>query len=163
MCKSIMVVDDADLWNKMMYDILTKLGYSCITAQNAKDAIELYSMNKPDLILMDIVMPDKDGIACAKEIICKDKSAKIIIVSAVIIPKYVISALDVGVWDIVHKFSFNPACEDNILFNKIKEVLLRSQNQKYDINFIENKFSYADSRTFLSSVQLEEVLAISKK
>ena len=158
MCKSIMIVDDADFWNKMMYDILTKLGYSCVTADNAQDAVRIYSINKPDLILMDIVMPNKDGIECAREILCKDKNAKIIIVSAVIIPEYIISALAIGARDIVHKFSFNPSCEDNILFNKIEEVLLNNQNQKYDVNFIKDRFSCTDSKGFLNSEELENVL-----
>lgn len=83
MGKRIMIVDDAAVMRVMLKQLLTKNGYEiAIEASNGLDAVQKYPMVKPDLVTMDITMPDMDGIAAVKEIIKMDPNAKIVMCSA---------------------------------------------------------------------------------
>ena len=69
MAKNILIVDDAAFMRMMIKDILTKNGYNVVgEAENGAKAIEKYGELKPDLVLMDITMPEVDGIAALKKI-----------------------------------------------------------------------------------------------
>ena len=63
MAKNILIVDDAAFMRMMIKDILTKNGYTIAAeAENGKIAVDKYNETKPDLVLMDITMPEMDGI-----------------------------------------------------------------------------------------------------
>ena len=63
MAKNILIVDDAAFMRMMIKDILTKNGYNVVgEAENGLKAVEMYTELKPDLVLMDITMPELDGI-----------------------------------------------------------------------------------------------------
>ena len=65
----ILIVDDAAFMRMMIKDILTKNGYNIAgEAENGQIAVEKYMETKPDLVMMDITMPEKDGIQALKEI-----------------------------------------------------------------------------------------------
>ena len=69
MAKNILIVDDAAFMRMMIKDILTKNGYNVVgEAENGAKAFEKYNELKPDLVLMDITMPEVDGIAALKKI-----------------------------------------------------------------------------------------------
>ena len=79
----IMICDDAAFMRMMIKDILTKYGYEIVAeAENGAVAVEKYPETKPDLVLMDITMPDMDGIQALKKIREIDSSANIIMCSA---------------------------------------------------------------------------------
>ena len=61
--KKVLVVDDSKTELMFMTDLLQKKGFSVKTAENAEDAFRRLAEEKPDLILMDVVMPGKDGIS----------------------------------------------------------------------------------------------------
>ncbi len=83
MGKRILVCDDAAFMRMMIKDILTKSGYEIAgEAENGKVAIEKYQETKPDLVLMDITMPEMSGVQALKEIRQIDPKAKIVMVSA---------------------------------------------------------------------------------
>ena len=68
MAKNILIVDDAAFMRMMIKDILTKNGYNVVgEAENGLKAVEKYTELKPDLVLMDITMPELDGIRSFKE------------------------------------------------------------------------------------------------
>ena len=76
MAKNILIVDDAAFMRMMIKDILTKNGYNVIgEAENGAKAFEKYNELKPDLVLMDITMPEVDGIAALKKIKGADPNA----------------------------------------------------------------------------------------
>ncbi|MFP3361619.1 response regulator, partial [Planococcus sp. SIMBA_143] len=76
-------VDDAAFMRMMIKDILTKNGFDVVgEAQDGVQAVEKYNELEPDLVTMDITMPEKDGITALKEIKAKHPSAKIIMCSA---------------------------------------------------------------------------------
>lgn len=83
MGKKIMIVDDAAVIRYMLKNLLEKNGYEVIAeATTGTDAVARYPILKPDLVTMDITMPDMDGISAVKEIIKLDPNAKIIMCSA---------------------------------------------------------------------------------
>ena len=81
---NIMVVDDAAFVRMMLKDILTKGGHQIIgEAANGIDAIKQYTKLKPDLVTMDITMPEMEGIDALKIIKQNDPEAKVIMCSAI--------------------------------------------------------------------------------
>lgn len=83
--KKIMLCDDSMLIRIQLKNYFESHyeGITIFEASNGREAIELYRKEKPNLVLMDIVMPDTDGVQCLKEIIKFDKDAKIIVLSSV--------------------------------------------------------------------------------
>ena len=69
MAKSVLICDDAAFMRVMIKDILTKNGYEVVgEAENGIKAVEKYTETKPDLVMMDITMPEMDGIQALKKI-----------------------------------------------------------------------------------------------
>ena len=104
MAKSILICDDAAFMRMMIKDILTKNGYEIAgEAENGAKAVEKYNETKPDLVLMDITMPEKDGIQAFKEIKAADPSAAVIMCSAMGQQAMVIEAIQSGAKDFIVK------------------------------------------------------------
>ena len=104
MSKKILIVDDAAFMRMMIKDILTKNGYEIVgEAQDGKEAIEKYKELQPDLVTMDITMPEMDGITALKEIKKFDPSANIIMCSAMGQQAMVIDAIQAGAKDFIVK------------------------------------------------------------
>lgn len=104
MSKGILVVDDAAFMRMMIKDVLIKYGYEVLgEAENGAKAIEKYKELKPDLIVMDITMPEVDGIQAVKEIKKIDSSAKIVMCSAMGQQAMVIEAIQAGASDFIVK------------------------------------------------------------
>ncbi|QPC46355.1 response regulator [Mangrovibacillus cuniculi] len=104
MGKSILIVDDAAFMRMMIKDILTKNGYNVVAeAADGAQAVEKYKEHKPDLVTMDITMPEMDGITALKEIKSYDANAKIIMCSAMGQQAMVIDAIQAGAKDFIVK------------------------------------------------------------
>ncbi|MCR5119000.1 MAG: response regulator [Lachnospiraceae bacterium] len=100
----ILVVDDAAFMRMMIKDILTKNGYEVAgEAENGAVAVSKYAELKPDLVLMDITMPEKDGIQALKDIKASDGGAKVIMCSAMGQQAMVIEAIQSGARDFIVK------------------------------------------------------------
>ena len=77
----ILVVDDDDGFREMFVEMLHQGGYDTTTAANGNQAIESYRKDPPDLVVTDIIMPDKEGIETITELLDEFPDAKIIVVS----------------------------------------------------------------------------------
>ncbi len=104
MSKRILIVDDAAFMRMMIKDILVKNGFEVVgEAADGAQAIEKYAELKPDLVTMDITMPEMDGIAALKKIKEKDPAATIIMCSAMGQQAMVIDAIQAGAKDFIVK------------------------------------------------------------
>ncbi|MGM0873678.1 MAG: response regulator [Bacillota bacterium] len=104
MAHKIMIVDDAAFMRMMIKDILTKNGYEVVAeAADGLQAVEKYKEHKPDLVTMDITMPEMDGIAALKEIKQINANAKVIMCSAMGQQAMVIDAIQAGAKDFIVK------------------------------------------------------------
>lgn len=108
----ILIVDDAVFMRKMLSDILTKDGHEIAgEAENAREAVNLYKKLKPDVVTLDIIMPEKDGIdanKAIKEIISHDPHARILMVSAMGQQEMVVESIQAGAKDFIVK-PFQPS------------------------------------------------------
>lgn len=104
MAKNILICDDAAFMRMMIKDILTKNGYNVAgEAENGLKAVEKYAELKPDLVLMDITMPEMDGIEALKKIKASDPGASIIMCSAMGQQAMVIESIQSGAKDFIVK------------------------------------------------------------
>lgn len=103
MSKTILVVDDAAFMRMMIRDILAKEGYMIHEAVNGRDAVEKFDEVQPDLVTMDITMPEMSGLDALREIRDKDDRAKVLMVSAMGQQKMIVEALEAGAMDFLVK------------------------------------------------------------
>ena len=119
MAKRVLVCDDAAFMRMMIKDILTKNGYAVVgEAENGIKAVEKYNETKPDLVLMDITMPEMDGIQALKKIKEGDPGAMVIMCSAMGQQAMVIESIQSGAKDFIVK----PFQADRVL-EAVKKVV----------------------------------------
>lgn len=100
----VLIVDDAAFMRMMVKDILEKNGFEVIgEASNGAIAVELYKRERPDVVTMDITMPDMDGIQAVKAIKEFDPSAKVVMCSAMGQQSMVMDAIKAGAKDFIVK------------------------------------------------------------
>ncbi len=100
----VMIADDAAFMRMLLKGILEKGGYEVVAeAKDGVEAIEKFKELKPQVVTMDITMPDMDGIHAVKEIMAMDPDAKIIMVSAMGQQAMVVDAMKAGVKDFIVK------------------------------------------------------------
>ncbi len=104
---NIMIVDDSKFTRKMLSDILTEKGHQIIgEAENAKEAVELYQRLKPDLVTLDIIMPEVEGtdaISALKAMKKVNPKVRVVIVSAMGQQEVVEECIQAGAKDFIVK------------------------------------------------------------
>ncbi|PPK49477.1 two-component system chemotaxis response regulator CheY [Clostridium algidicarnis DSM 15099] len=100
----VLIVDDAAFMRMMIKDILEKNGFEVVgEASNGIKAVEMYKKEKPEVVTMDITMPDMDGIEAVKQIKEFDPAAKVIMCSAMGQQSMVMEAIRAGARDFIVK------------------------------------------------------------
>ncbi len=108
----ILIVDDAAFMRKVIHDILEKNGFTDLhEAVDGKDAVDKYFEIKPDLVLLDITMPNMDGLEALKIIRGKDTGANVVMCSAMGQEAMVVEAVQAGIKDFIVK----PFKEDRLM------------------------------------------------
>ncbi|TFB14220.1 response regulator [Filobacillus milosensis] len=100
----ILVTDDAAFMRLQLKDIFEKMGHEVVgEAADGKEAIEKFEELQPDLVTMDITMPEMDGVEASKEIMKNHPDAKIVMCSAMGQQAMVIEAVELGAKDFIVK------------------------------------------------------------
>jgi two-component system chemotaxis response regulator CheY len=117
--KRVLIVDDAAVIRLMIRGILEYNGFEIVgEAKNGKEAVSLYKELKPDVVTLDIIMPEMDGVKALKEILEFDSSAKVIMVTAIDQRAKLMEAIRLGASDYIVK----PFEEDRVL-SAVKKTL----------------------------------------
>jgi two-component system chemotaxis response regulator CheY len=104
MNKRVLIVDDAVVMRMMIKGILSKNGFEVVgEAQNGVEAVEKYKQLQPDLVTMDMVMPEMDGITAVKQIVANDPEAKIIMCTSMGQQALVVEAIQAGAKSFITK------------------------------------------------------------
>jgi two-component system chemotaxis response regulator CheY len=102
--KRVLVVDDAAVMRMMIKGILAKNGFEVVgEAQNGAEAVERYKQLAPDLVTMDMIMPEMDGISAVKAIVAHDPNAKIIMCTSMGQQALVLEAIAAGAKSFITK------------------------------------------------------------
>jgi len=108
----VVVVDDSKMSRKVLRNILEEAGYAVVEeATDGEEAIAAYMQYKPDILTLDITMPNMDGIEALKEIMSLDRRAKVVMISAAGQQKKIIEALKLG----AQKFVTKPFEQDEVI------------------------------------------------
>ena len=100
----VLVVDDAAFMRKMVSDALAKGGHEVVgEASNGQEAVESFQALRPDIMTLDITMPEKDGLTALKEIMALDPSARVVMCSALGQESKVLESIKLGARDFVVK------------------------------------------------------------
>ncbi len=116
----IMIVDDSKTFRDLIKDIIEKSGHKVVgEAADGLEAIDLYPDIKPDIVILDIIMPKISGNDAIKGILKKDPNAKIIICSTLDFEDLIQDTIKLGVKDYIIK----PINNEKEVINKISKVL----------------------------------------
>lgn len=115
----ILIVDDSRMSRKLLINVLRGMGHEIVgEATNGEEGIRLYKGLHPDLVTMDITMPEMDGIACLKSIMKTDPEARVVMVTAAGQSTKLVDALKSGAKEFICK-----PFESEQIVNAINEVL----------------------------------------
>ncbi len=99
----VLIVDDAEFLRVRISKMLVGDGYEVFEAENGLKAIEAFIANKPDMVLMDVTMPEMDGLTALKELRKLDPNAKVIMLTALGQESIVLEAVKSGAKDFIVK------------------------------------------------------------
>lgn len=104
MAKTVMIVDDALFMRTMLRDIFVEAGWQIVAeAESGEQAINDYRLYQPDIVTMDVVMPEMSGIDALRQILSFDSAARIVVCSALGQKHLIIDALQAGAKDFIVK------------------------------------------------------------
>lgn len=99
----ILIVDDAEFLRVRISKMLTGDGYEVIEAENGARAVEVYERDRPDLVLLDVTMPEMDGLTALKHIRAIDPKARVVMLTALGQESVVLEAIKSGARDFIVK------------------------------------------------------------
>lgn len=116
---TLMVVDDSNIIRNRITRGSERINFEVVaTAANGKDAVELYDILRPDVVTMDLTMPEMDGLTCIRNIISLNEDANILVISALADKATGIKALEYG----ARGFLYKPFTDEQ-LFEALQEMV----------------------------------------
>jgi len=100
---TVMVVDDSRFQRMMLSKVIKQQGHEVLEAADGDEAVSMYGASKPDLALMDVTMPNKDGLQALEEIRGLDPSARVVMLTALDQDSVVVKAIELGAKDFLAK------------------------------------------------------------
>ena len=101
---NIMIADDSDAVRLVLKDILAIGNHTVVAeARNGEEAVDLFFQTSPELLLLDLAMPKKDGLTVLKEIIEKNPNAKVVLITASDDQKIINQCLQIGALSYISK------------------------------------------------------------
>lgn len=103
--KKVLICDDSIMARKQLKDNISQcdIEVEFIEGNNGQEAVDLYNQHKPDMVFLDIVMPEKDGATAAKEILESDSNAIVIMASSIGTQQQLKNAIEAGAKDFIQK------------------------------------------------------------
>ncbi|MCL6521191.1 MAG: response regulator [Firmicutes bacterium] len=99
----VLVVDDSQFVRMRTAKLLREHGHEVLEAGNGREAVELYGRERPDLVLLDITMPEMDGLTALREILAADAGARVVMCTALAQKATVLEAIKAGAKDFLVK------------------------------------------------------------
>lgn len=99
----VLIVDDAAFMRTMLRKVLTEAGFECVEAANGQEAIARYAESRPDVVTLDITMPEMDGIEVLRALRASDKTARVVMCSAMGQETLILDAIKAGAVDFIVK------------------------------------------------------------
>jgi len=153
----ILTIDDEFLIRETITDYLEDFGYEVVQAENGKKGIEVFRSERPDLVLVDLRMPEMDGIDVLS-IVCKESpQIPIIMVSGTGILQDAIEAIRKGAWDYVSKPIQDMAVLDHAVSRSLERAQLLRENDSYK-KHLEEKVKTRTKELEKSNAQLRSTL-----
>jgi putative nucleotidyltransferase with HDIG domain len=153
----ILTIDDEYLIRETISDYLEEYGYEVIQAENGKKGIDVFRSERPDLILVDLRMPEMDGLDVLS-VICKESpQTPIIMVSGTGILQDAIEAIRKGAWDYVSKPIQDMAVLDHAVSRSLERAQLLRENDSYK-KHLEKKVLQRTKELEKSNAQLRSTL-----
>ena len=118
MPKKILVVDDDPSSTEVFHDFLESKGYTVVEAHSGREALERYSLERPDLVLLDMMMPGMSGLVTLRELKALDPQAQVIMLTGLYEEELVKQALAEGALDYITK-AISPDYLEVALLTKI--------------------------------------------
>ena len=126
MSRAVLIVDDVAFVRKTLRDILVAAHYQVVgEAENGEDAIKLYAKLRPDIVTMDVVMPQMSGIEDTRRIVKTNQHARVVIISAMGQENLVMEAINAGARDYILK----PFTREDILKTLERAMIDDSQSK----------------------------------
>ena len=158
MKEKILIVDDEELIREMLSEVLGREGYVCDEATNGEEAINKIKKDSFCLVLLDLIMPFKDGLEVIPEILDYDKDIAIIIITAMVDVKNALKALKLGAYDYILK----PFDLDELVVNVEKTLEKRRlviQNREYHQNLEKRVIEQTEE---ISQIYLGSIMSLAK-
>lgn len=146
--ESILIIDDEEDIQELLTYNLVKEGFNVFTASNGKDGIALAKEKKPTLVILDVMMPEMDGIEVCEQLRADNstKNIRICFLTARNEDYSQIAGLDAGADDYVSK-----PIKPKVLISRIKAILRRSENSKDEIeNSLDGHLNIDRERYFVT-------------
>lgn len=147
--KKILIVEDESRMRRLISDYLKKEGYSIVEADNGKKAIDIFNLEKINLIILDIMMPKYDGWTVCREI-RKTSNVPIIMLTARSEESDELFGFELGADEYITK-PFSP----KILVARIKALLKRSYMEEEKVSYDDLEIDINGHRVFIDNKEIE--------